>query len=112
MSDTPETVVRNAYRPNRDTVVDIAIDDGRITTVRSAIADDGETELDAEGDLVSPGLIDARVHLDMALSATGDRLPRNNEGGTGRIDAIERTAAYFAEIGADEIVANVREVAE
>ena len=81
MSDASETVVRNAYRPDRDAVVDIAIDDGVITAVRPSIADDGETELDAEGNLVSPGLIDAHVHLDMALSATGDRLPRNNEGG-------------------------------
>jgi cytosine/adenosine deaminase-related metal-dependent hydrolase len=112
MSDASETVVRNAYRPDRDAVVDIAIDDGVITAVGPAIADDGGTELDAEGNLVSPGLIDAHVHLDMALSATGDRLPRNNEGWAGRIDAIERTATYFAEIEADAIVANVREVAE
>jgi dihydroorotase-like cyclic amidohydrolase len=75
MSDAPETVVRNAYRPDRDAVVDIAIDDGRIIAVQPAIPNDGETELDAEGNLVSPGLIDARLHLDMALSATGDRLP-------------------------------------
>ena len=112
MSDAPETVVRNAYLANRDAVVDITIDDGLITAVQPAIADDGETELDAEGDLVSPGLIDAHVHLDMALSATGDRLPRNNEGWAGRIGAIEKTATYFAEIEADAIVANVYEVAE
>jgi cytosine/adenosine deaminase-related metal-dependent hydrolase len=112
MSDAPETVVRNAYLANRDAVVDITIDDGLITAVQPAIADNGETELDAEGDLVSPGLIDAHVHLDMALSATGDRLPRNNEGWAGRIDAIEKTATYFAEIEADAIVANVYEVAE
>ena len=112
MSDVPETVVRNAYIPNGDAVVDIAIDDGWITAVQPAIADDGETELDADGDLVSPGLTDTHVHLDMALSATGDRLPRNNEEWAGRIDAIEKTADYFAEIEADDIIANVREVAE
>ena len=112
MSNASETVVRNAYRPDRDAVVDIAIDDGVITAVGPSIADDGGTELDAEGNLVSPELIDAHVHLDMALSATGDRLPRNNEGWAGRIDAIEKTAAYFTEIEADAIVANVREVAE
>ena len=78
MNDSPETVVRNAYLPERDAVVDIAVADGRIEAIRPGIATTGETELDAEGALVSPGLIDAHVHLDMALSATGDRLPRNN----------------------------------
>jgi cytosine/adenosine deaminase-related metal-dependent hydrolase len=111
MNDSPETVVRNAYLPERDAVVDIAVADGRIEAIRPGIATTGETELDAEGALVSPGLIDAHVHLDMALSATGDRLPRNNEEWTGRIDAIERTAAYFADTEKAEIAANVREVA-
>lgn len=112
MDSTPDRLVRNAYVSDRDEVVDISITDGRITAIDPGIAASGDTELDAEGNLVSPGLVDAHVHLDMALSATGDRLPRNNDGWAGRIDAIRKTADYFAETERSDIAANVREAAE
>jgi cytosine/adenosine deaminase-related metal-dependent hydrolase len=111
MDSTFDVLVRNGYVVAQEAVVDIAIDDGRIAAIRPEIAESGDTELDARGDLVSPGLVDAHVHLDMALSATGDRRPRNNERRTDRIDAIERTAAYFAETDGEEIEARVRDVA-
>lgn len=112
MDSTPDLLVRNAYVSDSDTVVDIAVSDGCIGAVRPEITERADTELDAEGNLVSPGLVDAHVHLDMALSATGDRLPRNNEEWAGRIDSIRKTGRYFAETDRRDIAANVREVAE
>lgn len=112
MDSTPELVVRNAHPADNDAVVDIAVNDGYITAVRPEITVQGDTELNAEGNLVSPGLVDAHVHLDMAFSAVGDRLPRNNEERADRTDTIERTAEYFAGIDRSDLVANVREAAK
>jgi cytosine deaminase len=112
MDSPPALVVRNALLSGNDAPVDIAIDDGRIAAIHSEIDAEGETELDAEGNLVSPGLVDAHVHLDMAFSASGDRRPRYNEGGANRAETIERTATYFAEADHDELVANARRAAD
>ena len=112
MDSSPTLVVRNALLSGNDAPVDIAVDDGRITAIRPEIDADGETELDAEGNLVSPGLVDAHVHLDMAFSASGDRRPRYNEGEADRAETIERTATYFAEADHDELVANARRAAD
>ncbi|EMA51586.1 amidohydrolase family protein [Halococcus thailandensis] len=112
MDSSPTLVVRNALLSGNDTTVDIAVDDGRIAAIRPAIETGGETELDAEGNLVSPGLVDAHVHLDMAFSASGDRRPRYNEGGADREETIERTATYFVEADHDELVANARRAAD
>lgn len=112
MDSSPTLVVRNALLSGNDAIVDIAVDDGRIAAIRPEIETRGETELDAEGNLVSPGLVDAHVHLDMAFSASGDRRPRYNEGEADRAETIERTATYFAEADHDELVANARRAAD
>jgi cytosine deaminase len=112
MDSSPTLVVRNALLSGNDAAVDIAVDDGRIAAISPEIETRGETELDAEGNLVSPGLVDAHVHLDMAFSASGDRRPRYNEGGANRAETIERTATYFAEADHDELVANARRAAD
>ena len=112
MESTPELIIRNAYLSGSDAVVDIAVDDEQIAAIRSEIMPQGDTELDAGGKLVSPGLVDAHVHLDMAFSATDDRLPLNNEKRADRIDTIEHTATYFAETNYSDLVANIREAAE
>ena len=61
--------------------VDIAVADGRFATIRGRgeLKANGATELDADGSLVSPPLVDPHVHLDAALTV-GE--PRFNESGT------------------------------
>lgn len=61
--------------------VDIAVADGRFAAVRGRgeLKANGATELDADGSLVSPPLVDPHVHLDAALTV-GE--PRYNESGT------------------------------
>ncbi|WP_435079621.1 amidohydrolase family protein [Halococcus sp. AFM35] len=112
MDSSLELLVRNAYVSDRDAVVDIGVNDGNIVAIHPEITESGATELDAEGNLVSPGLVDGHVHFDMARSATGDRRPRNNDDRSERTDTIERTAAYFATTDRETIAANARRAAE
>jgi cytosine/adenosine deaminase-related metal-dependent hydrolase len=110
MDTAADLVVRNAYVTDRDAVVDIAVGGGRILDVAPGLGTEAPTELDADGDLVSPGLVDAHVHLDMALSAYGERRPRNNDGSSDMDDVLRKTAAYFADASPGRIASNVRTV--
>jgi cytosine deaminase len=61
--------------------VDVGVVDGRIAAIRprGALAGEGALELDADGSLLSPPLVDPHVHLDAVLTV-GE--PRYNESGT------------------------------
>jgi len=110
MDSRPELIIRDGYLADRDVVADIAVAEGRITAIENTVDEQPPAEIDAGGGLVSPGLVDAHVHLDMALSAAGDRLPRHNDGHFEMDDALERTAEYFAETPREEIESNARTV--
>ncbi|NJL65082.1 MAG: cytosine deaminase [Methylacidiphilales bacterium] len=60
-------------------LVDIGIENGRITKIEVAIAGSADVEIDAEGKLVSPPFVESHIHLDSALTA-GE--PRWNQSGT------------------------------
>ena len=62
-----------------DEVVDIGVEEGRISRVAPRIEGRAEREIEAEGRLVSPPFIESHVHLDTTLTA-GE--PRWNESGT------------------------------
>ena len=79
-----DLVVRNArLHPTGGThpePVDIGVEDGRIERhSRARPASAADTELDAEGSLLSPPLVDPHVHMDAVLTV-GE--PRYNESGT------------------------------
>jgi cytosine deaminase len=80
-----ELVVRNArLHPTGGDApepVDVGVTGGQITAIRprGEISADGATELDAEGSLLSPPLVDPHVHLDAVLTV-GE--PHYNESGT------------------------------
>jgi cytosine deaminase len=82
---TTGLIVRNARihptlgRPVDPT--DVLVEGDRIGAIRpaGAIPADGRSELDAEGRLLSPPLVDPHVHMDAALTV-GE--PRHNESGT------------------------------
>lgn len=110
MNTTADVIVRDAYLTERDSIADIAVGDGRILAIGSDLVEDAPTELDAAGNLVSPGLVDAHVHLDMSLSAYGGRHPRNNDGTSDMDDVLRKTATYFDETPLQQIESNVRRV--
>lgn len=62
-----DLIIRNANALAYDGLVDILIQDGRITDIVKATKDKGVKEIDVGGRFVSPGLVDAHAHLDKAL---------------------------------------------
>lgn len=105
-----DLVIRNAYLHDRDRVADIAVDNGRIEAV-TEIARDGTEEIDAGGDLVSPGLIDSHVHYDWAFSAGGGRRPAGNDVMYDQTVNVERLSGYMASASPADIRRSVREAA-
>ena len=74
-----DLIIRNARLHRRDTLVDIAIKDGKFARIAGDISESATRELDAAGRLVSPPFIDAHVHLDAVLTVGQ---PRYNASGT------------------------------
>lgn len=72
-------LIKNAQLRNQSNLVDILIEDGKITKIEENINTDCKDIIDAKGYLVLPPFIEPHVHLDTALTA-GD--PRWNESGT------------------------------
>jgi len=106
-----DVVIRNGYEHERGAVVDVAVRDGTIAEVEGTVAGDGAREIDAGGDLVSPGLVDCHVHLDQALTADGERFPRHNDDPFDKERCIGLSADYFAGVTVDEIAETAVEVA-
>lgn len=111
MAESYDLVVRDAYEFERAELVDIAIADGEIRRVADTVPEPGTEEIDADGDLVSPGLIDAHVHLDQALTAEGARVPQHNDEPFDKDRCIGLSAEYFAEASKEEITQTALEVA-
>lgn len=97
--------IADAYVLERDAVVDIGIADGEIAAIGTGL-DDADRTIDADGNFVSPGLVDCHMHIDKSFAAEGDRVPRGNDGAF-RFDRIaEQEREYFANASVDEIRAN------
>ena len=77
-----DLVLRNCRLPERAEPVDLAIADGRIVAVGPA-AGTAREALDVDGRLVTPGLVEAHIHLDKALLT--DRM----SGSAGTADSVE-----------------------
>lgn len=75
-----DTVIRNAYLQDRDAVLDIGIVDGRIAEIADPGRIDGDEEIDAAANLVSPGFVDCHKHVDRAFAAAGERRPSGVDG--------------------------------
>src|SRR6056297_3080253 len=57
---------------------DVAVEDGRITAVGD-VPDDPDEEIDATGQFVAPGLVDAHVHLMMDGRADPSEIDDDSE---------------------------------
>jgi len=67
MSENSDLIIRNARLIDESNLVDIAIKKNRIIKIDKKINAVFKKELDVEGSLVSPGFIDAHLHLDLAF---------------------------------------------
>jgi cytosine/creatinine deaminase len=100
-----DLAVRNA-RLADGRLVDLAAADGRWTRIGEAIAQDGAHELDADGRLATPPLVDCHLHLDASLTAGR---PRHNESGT-LIEGIHVWGELKESLTADDVFARAREI--
>jgi cytosine deaminase len=99
-----DLVLRNCRLPERGDPVDLAIADGRIVAVGSPAGPARET-FDLDGRLVTPGLVEAHIHLDKALLA--DRV--SGSAGTAA-EAIRLTGQAKRGFTAADIAARARRV--
>lgn len=106
MSESPETVIKNAYLQDRDRVVDIAIDGGKITAIGDPGSATGETEIDAKENLVSPGFVDSHKHIDRAFAIAGDRKPKEVDDPEISGDINAQFDRHYDTTPFDEIVEN------
>jgi cytosine deaminase len=74
-----DLVVRNASVAGLERPVDIAVQGERIARLAPSLPGRGETEIDAEGGLVTPGLVEPHLHLDAVLT---EGQPRHNVSGS------------------------------
>jgi len=76
MSKDFDLIIRNAYLSEKDSVYDIGIVGDRIIKIEAKIEGTVKDEIDAKGNLVSPGFVDAHTHMDKSFTSTGERLPK------------------------------------
>jgi cytosine deaminase len=98
--------LRNARVADRDSLVDVVIDAGRIVHIGSENAPPVEHVIDLEGRVVLPGLVEPHTHLDKAL--TRDRAP--NRSGT-LAEAIQRNHEFSTRVTQEDVYERAREVA-
>ena len=81
-----DIILRKIKIENYKDLKDIAIKDGKIVAIEDNIKGCASREINGEGRVLIPGLVESHIHLDKALIA--DRLP--NRSGT-LLEAIEVT---------------------
>jgi cytosine deaminase len=59
-----QLIVKNAKLRDRDALVDIAVDGGKIVEISGQISAQAEEVIDAGGALVTPSFVDPHIHLD------------------------------------------------
>lgn len=74
-----DLVIRHARVPGMDRPVDIGVRGERIARIAPGLAERGGVELDAEGRLVTPALVEPHLHLDAVLT---EGEPRSNRTGS------------------------------
>jgi cytosine/adenosine deaminase-related metal-dependent hydrolase len=103
-----DLVIRNAYLRNRDNTCDIGITADRITEISDSIKSEAKEVVNAEGKFVSPGLVDAHLHMDKSMTSTDERFPKYNDYREVDIQVvvrkrIEAGLKYYKEASVEEV---------
>lgn len=106
MSRGADIVIRDGYLPGREEVNDIAVADGTIVAIEPAFDGEGTEEIDADGDVVTPGFVDSHLHIDKAYSADGERVPRFNESGLDLSSLRENSREHYRNSSREELTEN------
>lgn len=100
-----DLIVRNATTVEFNGAVDIGVRDGVIESIGS-VGGDAETVVDADGQFVSPGLVDPHKHIDRALAAEGGERPAGNDGPFDMARSLANEHDYYAAISTEELRRN------
>jgi cytosine/creatinine deaminase len=103
-----DLAIRNAGLRGRGDLVDIAVTGGRIEAVGPRLAGTASLEIDAGGDLVTPGFVNLHLHADKSLLG---EVMRPNVSGT-LPEAIEITNDFKRRYDPDEVAARAGRVLE
>lgn len=102
-------VIRNAYISGKNGLYDIGVKDDRIIKIENRIEEAADSEIDAKGNLVSPGFVDAHTHMDKSFTSTGERFPKFWSRPCTRDVAIEDGLQYYKNATLEEIKRHVIE---
>src|SRR5438093_1964992 len=100
-----DLIVRNA-RLLDGRLVALVAEDGRWTAIAESVERGGDLEIDADGRLVTPPLVDCHLHLDASLTAGK---PRWNESGT-LIEGIQVWGELKPSLTEQEVFERAREI--
>src|SRR5919201_1316007 len=101
-----DLILRRARIEDREDPHDIAVDDGRIVRIAPHVDAEARVELDAEGRLASPALVEPHIHIDKVN--VWPLLPPNRAGTLAEaIELLHRTKAASS---ADEVAERAGEV--
>jgi cytosine/adenosine deaminase-related metal-dependent hydrolase len=112
MGQLIDLVIRDGYLERTNAIVDIGIDDGDIETIKPNIEADATCEIDAGGELVSPGFVDAHFHTDMAFAAAGERRPNYNERTYSKEALVGKSQKFFVNASVADLKPRIRRAAE
>ncbi len=98
---SPELFIRGAKRFDTGEIVDLSIRDGVIAAIGQLTPPQGIEVIEAAGLLVSPGFVDAHVHLDKTRSLGDVESPTLAE-------AIENCSKFYQAIPPHEIKENIK----
>ncbi len=97
-------VIRNA-KLSSGVIVDIAVQDSRIEAIGPRLAEIGQEEIDAQGQLVTVPLVDAHIHLDTTLTVPHRA---TNHSGT-LLEGIQRWSEIKPNITVQDVKNRARE---
>jgi cytosine deaminase len=102
-----DLVLRNARLVGRDDVVDIGVAESRVHALASSLDEPGDAEeIDLEGRLVTPPLVEPHIHLDAVLTVGQ---PRANASGS-LFEGIAVWAERVKTLTEEDVHARAREV--
>lgn len=102
-------LVKNARLRNESELKDILVEDGKFVKIEAGIDAAADRVIDADGNLVTPPIIDPHVHLDAVLVA--GLMTRKNETGT-LIEAVEIWNDWVKELTKEKIKENAKKVVD
>jgi cytosine deaminase len=102
-----DLIIRQARLQDNEELKDIAVQDGKIIEIADAIEGNAAKEIQAEGRVLIPGLIESHIHLDKALIAS--RKP--NKSGTLQ-EAIKVTAELKPTFTKEDVYSRAKQALE